>query len=129
MFYATVHRFNTPYVESVANFTQTPLPFKSSKQRVTFDFHADYHVYGFLWSPTEMKWFVDGQEVFSRANDYYNTPLHIMFDCEIMESWAGLPDPADLPATFADDAGVVVAAVVMRVLVRPGVTVVPDKST
>lgn len=99
----TVHRFYTPYVESIANAKQTPLPKKAMKQKVPFDFHADYHVYGFLWTPTEMKWFVDGREVFTRDNDYYSTPLYIMFDCEIMKDWVGLPDPADLPSTFEID--------------------------
>ncbi len=99
----TVHRFCTPYVESIANFTQTSLPKKGAQQRVPFDFYADFHLYAFLWTPTEMKWFIDGKEVFARDNDYYNTALHIMFDCEIMEGWVGLPDPADLPATFYID--------------------------
>jgi beta-glucanase (GH16 family) len=99
----TVHRFYTPYVESIANFKQTPLPKKSAHQRVPFDFYADFHVYAFLWTPSEMRWFVDGTEVFSRDNDYFNTALHIMFDCEVMEAWVGLPDPADLPSTFYID--------------------------
>jgi len=100
---ATVHRFYTPYVESIANFKQTPLPKKSAKLRMPFDFWAEFHVYGFLWTPTEMTWYVDGKEVFSRDNDYFTTALHIMFDCEIMQGWVGLPDPADLPATFEID--------------------------
>ena len=99
----TVHRFYTPYVESIANAKQTSLPKKAMKQKLPFDFHADFHVYGFLWTPTEMKWFVDGKEVFARDNDYYSTPLYIMFDCEIMKDWVGLPDPADLPSTFEID--------------------------
>lgn len=99
----TVHRFYTPYVESIANFKQTPLPKKEAKQKVSFDFWADFHVYGFLWTPKEMKWYVDGKEVFARDNDYYTTALYVMFDCEIMDGWVGLPDPADLPSTFEID--------------------------
>ncbi len=99
----TVHRMSTPYVESIVKTEQTPLPKKSAAQRVPFDFHSDFHIFGFLWTPAEMKWFLDGKEVFSRDNDYYTTALHIMFDCEIMEGWVGLPDPADLPATFFID--------------------------
>ncbi len=103
VFCTTVHRFYTPYVESIANAKQTPLPKKSAKQKVPFDFWADFHVYGFLWTPTEMKWYVDGKEVFARDNDYFSTALYIMFDCEIMQGWVGLPDPADLPSTFEID--------------------------
>jgi len=99
----TVHRISTPYVESIVKTEKTPLPKKGAGQRVPFDFHSDFHIYGFLWTPSEMKWFLDGKEVFSRDNDYFTTALHIMFDCEIMEGWVGLPDPADLPATFFID--------------------------
>jgi beta-glucanase (GH16 family) len=103
MYCMTVHRFYTPYVESIANFKQTKLPNKGSQQKMSFNFSEDFHVYGFLWTPTEMKWFVDGKQLFARANDYYTTALYVMFDCEIMEGWVGLPDPADLPATFYID--------------------------
>ena len=50
-----------------------------------------------------MIWYLDGKEIFSRDNDYFKTALHIMFDCEIMENWVGLPDTADLPTTFHID--------------------------
>jgi len=103
MFYATVHRMETPYVESLVKSKQTPLPDKSKQFKVDFDFWADYHTYGLLWTPTELKWFLDGKEVFSRKNDYFNRPLHLMLDCEIMQAWAGLPDPKDLPARFEID--------------------------
>jgi beta-glucanase (GH16 family) len=99
----TVHRIKTPYVESLVHIGQTPLPGKSASQRVSFDFHEDFHVFGFLWTQTEMRWFLDGKEIFFRDNDYFTTALHIMFDCEIMENWVGLPDPDDLPATFYID--------------------------
>jgi len=102
-FFATVHRMETPYVESLVKSKQTPMENKSFNMKVPFDFYADFHVYGLLWTPTEMKWYLDGKEVFSRKNDYFTTALYLMFDCEIMAAWAGLPDKEDLPATFEVD--------------------------
>ena len=101
--FTTVHRMNSPYVESIVNISKTEIHDKSKTLLMPYEFKADFHVYGFLWTPAEMKWFVDGKEVFARNNDYFTTALHIMFDCEIMEGWVGLPDPADLPDTFYID--------------------------
>jgi hypothetical protein len=102
MFYATVHRMSTPYVESVVK-TPTILPDRTISKLMPFDFQADFHTYGFLWTPEVMTWFVDGEEVFSLKNDFFTTALNIIFDCEIMADWVGLPDPEDLPATFQVD--------------------------
>jgi beta-glucanase (GH16 family) len=96
----TVHRFVTPYLEGVVNLNRPALPNQGGKQRMPFDFSTDFHVYGFLWTQDEMKWFVDGKKVFSRENDYFKTALHVVFDCETL--W-GVPDLEDLPNTFYTD--------------------------
>ncbi len=103
LFFATVHRMETPYVESLVKSKQTAMENKTFKLKVPFAFYDDFHVYGFLWTPTEMKWYLDGKEVFYRKNDYFTTSLYVMLDCEIMSGWAGLPDAKDLPATFEID--------------------------
>ncbi|NBU36164.1 MAG: glycosyl hydrolase family protein [Bacteroidetes bacterium] len=102
-FWATVHRYETPYVESIVNKKKTKLPDYSFRQLMPFDFYSDFHVYGLLWTPEKLVWYVDGKEVFQRVNDYFHRPLHIVFDAEIMEDWVGLPDVADLPSVFSTD--------------------------
>jgi beta-glucanase (GH16 family) len=103
IFFATVHRMETPYVEAIVKSKQPPMVNKSFKTKVAFDFTEDYHVYGLLWTPTEMIWYIDGKEIFKRGNDFFKRPLHLMLDCEIMQAWAGLPVAGDLPGSFSVD--------------------------
>ncbi|MGB4840220.1 MAG: family 16 glycosylhydrolase [Saprospiraceae bacterium] len=103
VFWATLHRHETPYVESIVNKKKTKLPDYSKTVKMPYDFYDDFHIYGFLWTPDTLKWFVDGEVVFERKNDYFTNPLHIVFDAEIMETWMGLPDTKDLPSTFYID--------------------------
>ena len=100
-FYNTVHRLGTPYLEGRVLGSVEKLPEKSSRKKVDFDFADGYHEYGFLWTEKEMKWYVDGVEMFSRPNDHFHRPMHVTFDCEIMYGWVGEPDKADLPQTFS----------------------------
>lgn len=102
-YYAAVHRYQTPYVESLVNKEKYQLENRYKRLEVPFDFHADFHTFGLLWTPTELVWFLDGEEVFRRENDFFKRPLHIMLDAEIMEVWDGLPDHSDLPNTFEID--------------------------
>ena len=102
-YYAAVHRYQTPYVESLVNKKKYKLENRYTRLDVPFDFYEDFHVYGFLWTQDELVWFLDGKEVFRRKNDFFKRPLHIIFDAEIMETWDGLPNIEDLPSTFEID--------------------------
>ena len=101
--YGTVHRLKTPYLEGVAHGGVEKLPEKYRKIRLAFDPSAAFHTYGFLWTKDRLAWFVDGEEVFSRANDFFHRPMHVTFDCEVMYSWVGDPEASDLPAVFEID--------------------------
>ncbi len=103
IYFATVHRMETPYVEAIVRSKQTPMKNKSFQTKVAFDFTEDFHVYGLLWTPEELVWYIDGKEVFRRENDYFKRPLHVMLDTEIMEAWVGLPDAKDLPGKMEVD--------------------------
>lgn len=54
-----------------------------------------WHTYGFLWTPTEMTWFVDGVKVRSHAN-YINKPMYVLGSWEVGGNWVGNID-ADTP--------------------------------
>jgi len=101
--YGTVHCLKTPYLEGVVNGGVEKLPQKYRKVALAFDPAADFHEYGFLWTPTALTWFVDGEAVFTRTNDRFRRPLHVTFDCEVMYNWVGEPAPDELPATFEID--------------------------
>ena len=102
-YYAAVHRYQTPYVESLVNKKKYKLEYRYTRLEVPFDFYEDFHIYGLLWTENELVWFLDGKEVFRRKNDFFKRPLHIIFDAEIMQTWDGLPNIEDLPSTFEID--------------------------
>ena len=102
-YYAAVHRYQTPYVESLVNKKKYKLENRYTRLQVPYDFYDDFHIYGLLWTADELVWFLDGEEVFRRKNDFFKRPLHVIFDAEIMETWDGLPNADDLPSTFEID--------------------------
>lgn len=101
-YFMTVHQSRTPYVETLVK-NLVNLENKSAEYAVSFKFYEDFHLYGLLWTPEMLTWYIDGKEVFSRKNDVFHTALNVVFDSEIMEAWAGLPDVKDLPAVFYVD--------------------------
>lgn len=103
IYYNTLHAYRTPYLEGVVSLYKQQLDGYSGKTKVDFDFCDDFHVYGFLWTPAELVWYLDGKVTYRRKNDIFHRPLHVTFDSEIMYDWFGIPDPKDLPATFEID--------------------------
>lgn len=101
--YGTVHCLKTPYLEGIVHAGVVELPNKSMKESLSFDPSAQFHVYGFLWTKERLFWFIDGKEVFSRENDTFHRPMHVVFDCEVMYSWVGEPDKSALPQVFSID--------------------------
>jgi hypothetical protein len=49
---------------------------------------GQWHTYGFLWTETEMKWYVDGELVRSHPN-YATKPMYILSTWEIGSNWPG----------------------------------------
>ena len=74
-YYAAVHRYQTPYVESLVNKRKYKLENRYTRLEVEYDFHEDFHIYGLLWTPDELVWYLDGKEVFRRKNDFFKRTL------------------------------------------------------
>lgn len=57
-------------------------------------------VMGLKWTRDEIVWYVDGQEIRRRNNDYWHSPETINFDSEAFPEWWGLPDSTDNGGDF-----------------------------
>ena len=55
------------------------------------------------WNENELKWYLNGEVIRTRKNDYWHQPLEMNFDSETMPEWFGLPDPADKAGQFKID--------------------------
>jgi beta-glucanase (GH16 family) len=89
----------------------------------------EYHVYGLEWDEKEIKWYVDGNVVWTKGNRHWHQPIYMNFDSELYVGRWGLPNNADLPSTFAIDyvrswtkAGQTVAAVYPESVAAPAVS-------
>lgn len=51
-----------------------------------------FHTFGFEWTPTTMRWLIDGKIIRSHANYLPNKPLHPLISWEIGSRWPGDPN-------------------------------------
>lgn len=57
-------------------------------------------VAGLKWTIDELVWYVDGQEIRRRKNDFWHSPETINFDSEAFPTWWGLPSDTDHGGEF-----------------------------
>ena len=58
------------------------------------DLAANYHVYGFEWGEHFLRFYLDGELIHERANEYFFYPQNIIFDIEVFPGWGGRPTQA-----------------------------------
>jgi beta-glucanase (GH16 family) len=67
------------------------------------DASTAFHTYGFKWTPTSIKWYVDGVLTETQAN-VCNTPMYMLMNLAVGGSWPGSPTSAsEFPASFKID--------------------------
>ena len=70
---------------------------------VSFDPYADFHTYGFEWTPEYVAWFIDGEEVYRQTGIHDSIlvyPQKIMMNIwnPVFTGWVGYWNDAYLPA-------------------------------
>ena len=73
------------------------------------DWTTDFHTFGMAWSPTELIWYIDGEET-NRVSDSEfvipNQPMHLLANLAVGGNWPGSADETDtsvFPAVFEID--------------------------
>ncbi|MDN5205090.1 family 16 glycosylhydrolase [Fulvivirgaceae bacterium BMA10] len=60
-------------------------------------------VAGLKWTREEIIWYLNGEEIRRRKNDFWHSPETINFDSEAFPTWWGLPSDEDNGGTFEID--------------------------
>ena len=71
-------------------------------EEVEYNIHQEFHIYAFEWIPGEVRWFIDGEMVYSQSGNHIDNLVHaqkIMMNtwASIYENWVGPFDVQNLP--------------------------------
>ena len=71
------------------------------------DWTDDFHTFGMAWSPTDIVWYVDGEETRRITDSDYtiaNQSMYLIANLAVGGNWPGTPDEnTQFPATFEID--------------------------
>jgi hypothetical protein len=97
--HANLHVYNgNPADENYFNRRSMPLAWEAPD----FD-PTQWHIYGFLWTPTLLRWYVDDRPIREAANTAFHWPMALTFTGEIHPTWFGTPTAGELPCTLQID--------------------------
>ncbi|MEH7245295.1 glycoside hydrolase family 16 protein [Neobacillus niacini] len=62
------------------------------------------HLYSLEWEPNEIRWYIDGNLVFSSNENVPDVPMYVIINLAIGGNWPGSPDESTVfPAEFSID--------------------------
>ena len=67
--------------------------------KAPFKWADDFHMFSLVWSPTWIRYYVDGHCVRSTRNVAFHAPLRMIFDMEIMD-WLPFPPESEFPGAL-----------------------------
>jgi beta-glucanase (GH16 family) len=68
-----------------------------------WDPRDDFHVYGCEWGEKEIVWYIDGQQVQARRNDYWHQALDVVISFGVRGELKKLASPDGFPTVFEVD--------------------------
>lgn len=74
-----------------------------STHEMPFGMADDFHVYGCEWTPTHIRWYIDGKQIRETANTHHFQPLELNMNVEANQYFDALPDDSRLPAVYEID--------------------------
>lgn len=69
----------------------------------SWDPRNDFHVYGCEWDEEQINWYIDGQLVANRKNDYWHQPLDLTISMGVRPPLSKKPINVGLPTAFQVD--------------------------
>lgn len=94
-----LHYFRGPHYQGTLYKHKTA----PSTHPLGFNMASDFHLYGVEWSPTYIRWYVDGKMIRETHNSDYFQPLEMNLNIEANDHFGALPDDTRLPAVYEID--------------------------
>jgi beta-glucanase (GH16 family) len=66
------------------------------------DFTKDFHLYTFEWDPDEMRWFIDGKQIFATKTAVPHAPHYLIINTAVGGQWPGEPDETTVFPQYHD---------------------------
>lgn len=77
---------------------------RSEHGKVQIEDHWEYHKYEMEWNENELKWFVDGKEVYTINDHIPNESMYLLINLAVGGNWAGEPNEStEFPSSLVLD--------------------------
>lgn len=97
--HTNLHVYNgDPSLENEHNRLSFPFDWVNSAFNPT-----DWNVYGLLWTPDLLRWYVNGAIIRETRNVHFHLPMRLILGNGIQGQWRGFPEKSELPSIFAVD--------------------------
>lgn len=74
----------------------------SGKWSDTIDYTKDFHIYALEWEPDSIRWYIDGNLIYSTADGIPHKPHYLIINTAVGGSWPGNPDSTTTFPQFHD---------------------------